>query len=302
MATVATIRAFIRLSRLKFLLGGFLGFDLGAAIAHFDGVPLGWLLYLHGQVMVTAFHLMVHYANDYFDRSGDAVATRTPWSGGSGALVDGSLEPRTALGGALACAAIGLAAAAAFAAEGKLLVAAIGLAIFVCAWAYSAPPLRLLARGFGEFDTALVIAILFPLAGYATFAGTLGARALVSALPSAAATLVLMFCVEYPDVEADEENGKRNLVVRAGRSRARAWIYAAIVAAYAATALAVVFGGASTMAIFAVLTIPLAWGIVEQLAAGEFGDARSDAELAARGVAFFVTTVAGSTLAYVAVL
>ncbi|MBV8073884.1 MAG: prenyltransferase, partial [Candidatus Eremiobacteraeota bacterium] len=224
------------------------------------------------------------------------------WSGGSGVLVEGAIEPRTALAAALTCGAIGVAAAAAFAAEGKLLVAALGAAIGICAWAYSAPPLRLSARGLGELDTALVVAVLFPLVGYATFAGTLGMRPLVSVLPSAAAMLVLMLCVEYPDVETDGENGKRNLVVRAGRVGARAWVYGAIVATYAAAALAVVLGGASTLAIFSLLTIPLAWGIIEQLAGGEFGDGAANAELAARGVAFFVATILGSTLAYVAVL
>jgi 1,4-dihydroxy-2-naphthoate octaprenyltransferase len=139
------------------------------------------------------------------------------------------------------------------------------------------------------------------LAGYAAFGGVPNLHALVSVLPAAGAMLVLMLCVEFPDVEADRQNGKLNLVARAGRERARIFVYAAISAAYLGAALAIVLGAASTLAIFSALTIPLAWGLVEQLAAGEFADASANADVAARGVAFFVATALGSTLAYVAV-
>lgn len=302
MPSLAAIRAFLRLSRPKFLLGGIIGFALGAAIARFEGVQIGWQAYVQGQLMVSAFHAMVHYANDYYDLAGDAFSRRTPWSGGSGVLVDGLLSPRLALAAATVCAAAGGGVAIAFALQGKWLVAGLGLVIGLCAWFYSAPPLRLLARGWGEIDTALVIAILMPLAGYATFTGTLGVRALVSALPSAAAMLVLMFCVEYPDVESDARCGKRNLVVRVGRSRARLLVYGAVLAAYLAAALAIVLGAASTLAIFALLTLPLAWALVERLAANDPGQETVDTDIAAGGVAFFVATIFGSMLAYVAVL
>ncbi|MBV8354318.1 MAG: prenyltransferase, partial [Candidatus Eremiobacteraeota bacterium] len=236
MASVSDLRAFLRLTRPKFLFGGFAGFALGAAVARFDGAPLTWLAYLHGQVMVTAFHLMVHYSNDYFDRAGDAFGRRTPWSGGSGALVDGSVHSRVALVAATLSVAAGLTAAAAFSLEHRFGVAVLGVAIGVLAWAYSAPPLRLAARGWGELDGALVVAVLVPLVGYATFSPALTGHALLAALPSAAAMLVMMLCVEYPDVEADARVGKRNLVVRAGRGPARALVSLAVGGVYVATA------------------------------------------------------------------
>jgi 1,4-dihydroxy-2-naphthoate polyprenyltransferase len=302
MPTFAKLRAFVRLSRAKFLVAGILGFALGAAIARFEGAPLGWKPYLQGQLMVLAFHAMVHFSNDYYDREADALSHRTPWSGGSGVLVDGSLSPRSALLAALCCALIGAATVLSFAAAGKYVVATLGVAIGLLAWSYSAPPLRLLARGWGEIDTALIVAILFPLAGYATFAGTIATRAIVSTLPSAAAMLVLMFCVEYPDLEADARSGKRNLVVRAGARRARLFVYGAIVAAYAASALAVLLGAPGTVGVFSLLTIPLGWGLVRQLARGEYTGEPFAGNLAAQGVAFFLVMLVGSTLAYLAVL
>lgn len=293
----ATLRAFIRLSRLKFLTGGVLGFALGAAVARADGAELTWPAYLHGQIMVSAFHLMVHYANDYYDRFCDAASERTPWSGGSGALVEGTLPASAALVAALACAAVGIAAAAAFATTGNWLAAFAGMFAGSLAWTYSAPPCRLQARGLGEIDTALIIGVLFPVCGYVTFGSAPSARMLASTLPAAAAVFVLMFSVEYPDVEADRAAGKLNLVARLGRARGRALVYGAIALLYAGSVVAVAFGATPALLAFVALTIPLAWSLCRQLAAGEpLGIANAD--VAAKGVALYVCTIFGSLVAY----
>jgi 1,4-dihydroxy-2-naphthoate octaprenyltransferase len=226
---VRQVRAFARLARPAFLLGGFAGFGLGAAVARYDGFALDWQAYLWGQLIVTAFHLMVHFANDYFDQASDALATRTPWSGGSGALRDGALPPWVALVAARVCAAIGLLATLRAALTGDVVVAFVALAIAGLAWTYSAPPVRLLARGLGELDAIAVVAVLVPLAGYAAFAHELGAHAVLATLPGVCAMFAMMISVEIPDVAADSATGKRNLVVRWGVA------YAAIAARTFAT-------------------------------------------------------------------
>jgi 1,4-dihydroxy-2-naphthoate octaprenyltransferase len=226
---VRRVRAFVRLARPAFLIGGFAGFGLGAAVARYDGYPLGVTAYFWGQLMVTAFHLMVHFANDYFDQATDALATRTPWSGGSGVLPAGALPPWVALVAARVCAAAGLLVTLRYALAGEVAIALIALAIAGLAWAYSAPPLRLLARGLGELDAIAVVALLVPLAGYATFAHALDGHAVLAALPGACAMFAMMLSVEIPDVAADAATGKRNLVVRWGVA------YAAIAARTFAT-------------------------------------------------------------------
>jgi 1,4-dihydroxy-2-naphthoate polyprenyltransferase len=212
--------AFLRLARPVFLAGGFAGFALGAAVARFDGYPLDWRLYLWGQFIVTAFHLMVHFANDYFDQETDVLGTRTFWSGGSGVLPEGALAPSVALLAARACAAAGLAATLGAACAGEGWLASVGLAIGALAWAYSAPPLRLLASGFGELDTVVVVALLVPFAGYAASAHALGAHVVLATIPGACAMFAMILAVEIPDVAADSASGKRNLVVRWGVANA----------------------------------------------------------------------------------
>jgi len=214
---VRALVAFLRLSRLVFLAGGFAGVALGAAVAASEGRPLRAATYAAAQVLVTAFQLMVHYANDWFDRAGDAGGERrrkTPWSGGSRVLVDGTLPARTAGFAAGLCAALGLAVAAGFARAGNGAAAATGVAIGVLAWAYSAPPLRFAARGLGEVDAALVVGVLVPAVAYAAFAGRLDAALFEATAAPFVAMLAMMLCVELPDAPADRLAAKRTLVVR----------------------------------------------------------------------------------------
>lgn len=290
----ARLRAFVQLSRLKFLAGGIFGFALGAVVARYDGFGITAGAYIVGQLMVTAFHLLVHYSNDYFDRFCDEEAERTAWSGGSGVLQSGLVPASVALAAALACAAIGLLAAAALALTGHGAAAATGIAAGIVGWSYSAPPARLAARGWGELDTALLIAILFPLAGYLTFAPAPSAHLFATALPSFAAMLVLMFGVEYPDVEVDRATGKLNLVARLGRERARVLVYGSVAAIYCTGVAALWFGAAPALPLFLALTVPLGWKLCTRLGVAP------DGEIAARCVAVFVVTIFGSVLAYLA--
>ncbi len=95
-SVVKTVAAFFRLSRPKFLAGGLVGGGFGTAIAAYERGWVAWAAYALAQFTITSFHLMTHYANDYFDRHADAAGTPTPYSGGSGTLTDGSLAPAVA--------------------------------------------------------------------------------------------------------------------------------------------------------------------------------------------------------------
>ncbi len=302
MQTRARVAAFVRLSRLRFLIGGFLGVGLGTAVAAFERGSVDWGLWALAQVTVTAFQLMTHYANDFFDREGDARASRTPFSGGSGMLVDGSLPARAGLVAALVCLVVGLFAATLFWALGLRSAALLAGTIALLAWAYSAPPVRLLAAGAGELDAALVVGILVPLLGYAAQANAFDLRMLATALPGAAALFAMMLGVEAPDEAADAASGKRNLLVRFGRRTLPSLGWTAIVAVYAAIAAGLAAGAPPAWGILGALTFVPAAGLVRAFGASARAGARRDAALAARGVAFFVLVELYGLLGYVAAL
>jgi 1,4-dihydroxy-2-naphthoate octaprenyltransferase len=291
-----SILAFVRLSRPLFLYGGFAGVALGAAVAHAAGLRLDLAAYAWVQALVTSFQLMVHYANDYFDREADAHgAARTAWSGGSGVLATGALDPRVALGASLACAALGLLATARFALVGNAPVAWLGLAIAVLAWCYSAPPLRLMSRAFGEIDTALVVGVLVPLAGYAAFAGRIDDAPSGAVMSTGLAMFAMMLCVELPDAGADHAAGKRNLVVRWGP--ARTWQLITIVSVIA-VAHALVVAYRAEAGPWALALAPAAF-VALRLALLLRRDPRP-ASVALLGVALYATTVTGLAVVFAA--
>lgn len=292
---VRPLAAFVRLTRPLFLYGGFAGVALGAAVAAWTGHRIDARAYLGSQALVTAFQLMVHYANEYFDRDGDRAPDRTPWSGGSGVLADGVLRPRVALVAALACAAAGLAASLGFALAGNRVVAGLGVAIGLLAWVYSAPPLRLAARGWGELDTAAIVAVLVPAASYAALAGTVDGHLGRAVSAPFFSMLAMMLCVELPDAGADRSARKRTLVVRLGF--ANVWI--ALVALTTLTlllAIAEVIGLRTTLG---GLSIAPAVVIGALLVRRVLGDPRP-AALAFLGVAQYALVVTGLALAYAA--
>jgi 1,4-dihydroxy-2-naphthoate octaprenyltransferase len=292
---VSPVLAFVRLSRPLFLYGGFAGVALGAAVAHAEGLRIDVATYLWAQALVTSFQLMVHYANDYFDRDADANVTRTAWSGGSGVLAGGALQPRTALLAGLACAALGLGVTARFALASNATVAWIGLAIGVLAWCYSAPPVRLAARGLGELDTALVVAVLVPLAGYAAFAHRIDEPMNGAVTSTALAMFAMMLCVELPDAGADHATGKRNLVVRLGASRT--WLLI-MITAVVAVAHAIAYAYHAEAGLWTLALAPAAVAAF-QLVRLVRGDPRP-ASIALWGVALYATTATGLAVVFAA--
>jgi 1,4-dihydroxy-2-naphthoate octaprenyltransferase len=292
------LAAFVRLARLKFLVGGISGGALGTAIAAYETHRIDVAAYALAQLAITSAHLMTQFANEYYDRASDALTTRTPYSGGSGVLVEGLLPARVALRAALTCMALCACAIVALILTGYALAGAIGIAILVLAWCYSAPPVRLLARGLGELDTVVVVAMLVPLCAYAAQVHALDARALASTLPGALAMFVMMLCVQLPDVAADAATGKRNLVVRLGEARIARLAFVACAGFLAAIALTRLLGSPwAFIALECAMSVQIVWLARAFAAAGAHvpSAARS---LAARGVIFFGSVSIAGALGY----
>jgi 1,4-dihydroxy-2-naphthoate octaprenyltransferase len=213
------IRAFVKLGRPKFLVGGFVFYGLGAALAVVGGARFDASLFAWGQLIVTAAQLMTHYANDYFDLEADR-ANRTPtrWSGGSRVLPDVALPPGVALGAALVLGVVALGAGLALAmrASDRLLLLPLAVVMTTLAWAYSAPPLRLAARGLGELTTAVVVTLCVPLLGYYLQAGEVHPRIFAACLLPCLLQIAMLLAIELPDAAGDAATGKRTLVVRLG--------------------------------------------------------------------------------------
>ena len=267
------VLAFIKLGRPKFLVGGFVLYGLGAALAVRGGAAFDLRRFLWGQLVVTAAQLMTHYANDYFDLAADrANRTPTAFSGGSRVLVGQTLRPAVALGAARVLALISIGAALMLtrrAGGGPLPLAA---AMIGLAWGYSAPPLRLCARGLGELTTALVVTLLVPLVGYYLQAHTLDVAIFLAAALPCALQFAMLLAIEFPDAAGDEATGKRTLVVRIG-APAAARLYAVItLVAFGALPFFARAGLPARIATAPALLVPVAAWQGLRVARGAYGD------------------------------
>jgi 1,4-dihydroxy-2-naphthoate octaprenyltransferase len=303
MMNIQQLLDLIRLARPLFLVGGFVFHGLGVAIAFYQGVPLHLPILLWGQLAITTSQLMTHFSNDYFDLAADkANLTPTAWSGGSRVLAEGRLPASVALVAAIVCALIALTAVfilTFFLPTGPLTLPLFLLALFL-AWEYSAPPLRLHSRGLGAVTVALIVPILTPLVGYYLQVGHLTWLPLLAAWPLACLQAAMIFIINFPDAAADEQVGKRTLVVRLGGVRA-ARVYLGLLAlAYGSLPLLVVLGLPAVVTGAACLPLPIAVWLAWRMWQGAWREPSAWSSLGFGSVALLMATAVVETAVFVA--
>ncbi|OYR53299.1 1,4-dihydroxy-2-naphthoate octaprenyltransferase [Halorubrum sp. Ea1] len=239
----------------------------------------------------------VHYANEYADVETDARTERTPFSGGSGALVESGLSSRLALRAAVAAGLFGLAvlgSAVTPTADRALsgVPAALLLGVLVVGWQYSVGPLRLAWNGLGEVTNAALGGVALPLYGVAVVTGDVAPGAALATVPFALVVFVNLLETQWPDRRADAAVGKRTLATRWSAGRLRA--------AYAAGSLAA--AGSAVVLAGRVLPPPVAVGTLAPmvgLAPGTHRFTRREEPLPA--VATMVAVAVGTTLGWAVV-
>jgi 1,4-dihydroxy-2-naphthoate octaprenyltransferase len=208
--------------RLPFLTGSVLPVWAAASLASHQ-YPVAMLDLLLTTLAVAALHLASNLANDAADSDNtDRINRfRTPFSGGSHVLLDGTLSRRGLWLVVGMLVATALAAGAALTLRGRPLVWPLGAAGGLIGLTYSLSGLRLMARGWGEAAVFVSFGPLLTLsAGYAV-AGSLDPTQLaLGALPGFLITAIL-WINQFPDRQADAAAGKRNLVVRMRPDHAR---------------------------------------------------------------------------------
>ncbi len=255
------VAKYLAATRPPFLLASVAPVIIGLATAYHDNVTLiafTALLTLLGAMLVQAG---VNVLNDYYDALNGTDAMNQeriyPFTGGSRFIQNGVLTEReTAVFGTLlfaVSAVIGLVLLP-YAGFGLVGVGFVGLLI---GWAYSAPPLALNSRGFGELSVALGFGFWIPLGTDMVQRGDFAALPLLAAAPYALLVAGLLYINQFPDRVADAAAGKHHWVVRLGPQRAR-WGYLALVlGAYGMLPLLVLVGALPVPALLGLIALPL---------------------------------------------
>jgi 1,4-dihydroxy-2-naphthoate octaprenyltransferase len=217
---VRALVTWLRVTRAHFLGASLFPYAAAVAIASTEVRELPWGRVVVGGLALALLHLGANLWNDFWDeRLGADVRTHQPtvWSGGSRPATRGLISPGQALGGSLllllSASVPGLYLNWTSHGHVILWLGLLGLAL---ALAYSAPPVRLAWRGWGE----VVVGVAF---GPALMAGAhwLVAQSLSPAIGWAGVavglqTALVLLVNEFPDRAADRQAGKHTLVVRLG--------------------------------------------------------------------------------------
>ena len=228
--------AWLAALRLQFYPMTWIAYTVGALAAS-AGTPIAMAPYLLGYLTLFLLEAATVFLNDWFDFDSDRRNRNAGlFTGGSRVLVDGRINRasmRKGIGLALLTAAAALAALLASAPAGAVSAIAGLYALFaVLALAYTAPPLQLSHRGFGELDVVLTHSAGAIMAGYvAQGGGWSDSLPWLLALPLGLSVLPSILLAGCPDRDADQAAGKRTLVVVLGKRGAARLAMAATVAA-----------------------------------------------------------------------
>lgn len=217
-------------TRPAFLSVTLVGCLIGLAAARADGVALEAARAVLTVLAALVAHAAGNVINDYHDAKSGADDANTgrlfPFTGGSRFIQNGVLTMReTALFGYGMLALVvplGLWLASTTG-PGLLAIGAAGLAL---GWAYSAPPLHLVARGLGEVVIVLCWLLVAVGADYVQ-RGAFAWTPVAAGLGFALLVANILYINQFPDHDGDAAAGKRTVVVRLGPESAK-WGYFSI--------------------------------------------------------------------------
>lgn len=224
----------LRALRLQFYPMSWAAYTTGAlAVAGTGAFASG--AYWWGYLCLFCLEAATVFGNDYVDYDSDCRNRNAGlYTGGSRTLVDGRAgfpAWRFAIAVALALAAVSAGFVLGTTPQ-PAAAAALVLAAVVLTLGYTAPPLKLSYRGFGELDVALTHSLLVLLCGYVFLGGAwYDALPWLLGLPLAVAILPAIILAGIPDYSADAFVAKRTLAVRFGPRGAVALALAATVGA-----------------------------------------------------------------------
>lgn len=262
MGVAIRIKMWLKAMRAPFFQAVIIPSILGTVIAWSKaGIfhPGYFVLATLGAVFVNAG---TNLANDYFDHQSHADDINpevTPFGGGSRVIQEGLLPPRRVYLASLVF--LGLASLI-----GLYLTYMRGLAILVIGmigvlsgYFYTAPPIKVGYRGWGELLVGMNCGPLVVQGTYYVQTGTLSLEVFLVSIPVGLLITAVLWINQFPDYKYDKKAGKGTLVARVGLKRSLIGYYLLLTFSYLFIILASFLGIIPKICLISTLTIPLAW-------------------------------------------
>jgi len=182
---------------------------------------------------------------------------RTPFSGGKKTIVDGKLSMLETAIIAIITLALAFFVGLYIALAREPNVFWIGMIGGILAVFYSLPPFKFNYNGLGEIAVGLTFGPLIMSGMYVMLTGDLELYVAFIGLPLAFLITAVLWINQYPDYEADIKGGKRNWLVRIGKTKGLT-IYALLYAGAYISLIALAITSSNYFWLLGFLTIPIA--------------------------------------------
>lgn len=254
-----------------FLLLAVVPLAIGSIVAYnYFPAQFSWPYFLVSLAAIVLLHAGTITFNDYFDfRTGADVINqeRTPFTGGTGLLVDGTLKPLHVLLAGIGCFIICVALGMFIVFTRSPVIFLFGMVGVALGAFYTAPPLKLAYRLLGEISWLLsfpltALGALFvqaPLLSIGDIETMLPAivATIFTALPLALFATAGFFVLEFPDYNADRKINKLGIAVLVGKRATIVLFLASCLLAYASLIVITLSGIMPIACLSALITIPL---------------------------------------------
>ena len=234
---------------------------LGSVVAWEHMGRFHWDLFLMALVGAVFLQAGANLANDYFDHKSGAdeanIEFIRPFTGGSRMIQNRVLTPGEVRFAALLSFALGGLIGLYLAWVRGWTIMAIGAGGVFAGYFYTAPPLRLVARGVGELFIGLSFGPICLLGAYYVQAQRLSLEAALASVPVGLLIAAVLYINEFTDYRADREVGKNHLVVRLGRKRAVTGYALLMGCAYLSIIAGVLFSVLSPYTFLVLLAVPI---------------------------------------------
>ena len=214
--------AWWRLSRIPFLSVGILPLILGFMLAWRRGYKGPFELYLLSAAAVILIMWMTYYLGEWNDLEGDRINQNfNRFSGGSRILVEEGIPARVSflLGYGCLAGAILLVLCIYLQYLRDLRTLLLGGVGIFSGFFYSNKPIRWSYHGLGEILIGFCYGWLPIAAGFFLLTGFFSGQIFLLSIPVGLSIFNVILINEFPDEEADQAVGKKNLVVRFGKER-----------------------------------------------------------------------------------
>jgi 1,4-dihydroxy-2-naphthoate octaprenyltransferase len=256
-----SLKAWVMLPRFHFIPLTVILVSLGTAIAAYEGYfHFGhFILAMIGSILV---HMTVNVINDYYDYVDgiDLNTQRTPFSGGSGVLPGGFLNPKQAFWFATVCLWIAMVIGIYFVLTKGWLLFPLLLVAGFSAYFYNVYIAKWM---MGELFAGLNFGPLIVLGSYFVQTGRYSWETLFASIAPGLLTSNLLFLNEFPDREADLKGGRRHLVIALGKEKARYVFMLILLASYLFIVLGVVTKIMPLLTLIGLGTVLFGWKAIK---------------------------------------